>query len=278
MKSKKRVFLSYSYNDLEMAQRISHELKENNIDVISDYNNLSSGKIIIDELRYLIESSEIVLLIISKNFFKSNFSNYELSQFLLETQKRKVTIIPILIEKCEIPSYLMDFETINLVHNFNNGLKKIIERLKVIPEISFDNFSPMEFEKFIYDLLKEYGFKNVVSQSHNKDYGFDFKGEYLYKNPFGEPKQETWIIEVKFYKHERFSINAIKQLFDYKRQLLPADIKMLLVTNSILTSVAEEYLKDIQKIENTQIEVIDGLKLKTLIAKRKRLLNKYFLI
>lgn len=276
MKKKKRIFLLYSYADKEIAFRISEELKKRNIEIISDYNNLRPGTNIINELRYLVESSEIVLLILSKNYFESTYPNKELTGFLDETQKRKITIIPILIEKCNLPSDLLDYEVINLSKNFSDGLNKIIQRVQTIPEISFEGFSAYDFEKFIYDLLKEYGFKNVKAEFTNQDMRFDYIGEYSSKNPFGMRKKETWIVEVKFYREERFSINAIRELVEIKKGLLPADIKMLLVTNSILTSVAEEYLNDIQKVENIQIDVIDGLLLKKLVSKRKRLLKKYF--
>ena len=116
---------------------------------------------------------------------------------------------------------------------------------------------------------------NIRREKNHPDLGIDFIADNFNKNPFGITRKETWVIEVKFYQNERFSINTIKQLFEYKRNMLPADSKMLLITNSILTSVAEEYLNDIQKMENTQIEVIDGLVLKNLIARRKKLISKF---
>lgn len=277
MNQKKRVFLSYSYQDRDKVDLIVDKLIKSGIEVYFDSNLTATNSLSIKQnLKYIIEASETVLVVLSKNFLKSEWANYELSAFLNESHKRKVTVIPIIIEKSSIPSDLLDYEIINLSNNFEGGLEKIIKKLKVIPEISFDNLSPFEFENLIADLLKEYYFFNIQSQHHSKDYGIDIKAEYESKSPFGTTRKEHWIVEVKFYKQERFSVNAIKHLIEYKRHLLPADLKLLLVTNSILTSVVQDYLDNYQKIENTQIEVIDGVLLKQLISKRKRLLDKYF--
>ncbi|MFN0188383.1 MAG: TIR domain-containing protein [Bacteroidia bacterium] len=277
MNKKKRVFLSYSYQDRDKVDLIVDKLINSGIEVYFDSNLTAKNSLNIKQnLKYIIEASETVLVVLSKNFLKSEWANYELSAFLIESHKRKVNVIPIIIEKSSIPSDLLDYEIINLSNNFEGGLEKIIKKLKVIPEISFDNLSPSQFQNLIADLLKEYDFNNIKFQQHSKEYGIDIEAEYESKSPFGTTRKEYWIVEVKFYKQERFSVNAIKQLIEYRRHLLPTDLKLLLVTNSILTSVVQDFLDNYQKIENIQIEVIDGVLLKQLISKRKRLLDKYF--
>lgn len=277
MNKKQRVFLSYSYQDKDKVALIITKLIDSGIEVYSENSFSESNSLEIKkDLKYIIEASEIVLVVLSKNFLNSEWANFELTTFLKESHKRKITVIPLILEKSPIPYDLLNYEIINLSNNFESGIEKIIKKLKVIPEISFENFSPKEFENLIADLLKEYDFNNIQSQQFPKDFGIDLKAEYANKSPFGIKRKEYWIVEVKFYKKERFSINTIQQLVDYKRQLLPANLKLLLVTNSILTSVVQEYLDNYQKIENTQIEVIDGLLLRQLISTRKRLLDKYF--
>lgn len=277
MNKRKRVFLSYSYQDKDKVDLIIEKLVQSGIEVYFESNLTAKNSVDIKKnLKYIIETSETVLIVLSKSFLNSEWANYELSNFLDESHKRKITIIPIILEKSSVPSDLLKYEIINLSTNFDNGIEKIIKKLKVIPEISFEHFSPSEFENLIADLLKEYNFKKIESQHHSQDFGIDIKAEYETKSPFGTIRNEHWIVEIKFYRQDRFSISTIQQLIDYKRQLLPADLRLLLVTNSILTSVAQEYLEKFQKIENTQIEVIDGLLLKQLISKRKRLFDKYF--
>lgn len=274
MNNRKRVFLSYCHADIEVALNIARMLHDDSIEVLSSY-NLEPGSNIQTNLKYFVESSDIVLLLLSKAYFNSVYSGKELYEFLDESNKRKVSIIPIAIERCNIPWQLKNLNTINLYTNIDSGMELLKRQINVLTHVSFDDFSAENFEEFAYLLLKEYGFRNIRREFHSSDYGIDFVADAFTKNPFGFTQKETWIVEVKFYRNERFSINTIRQLFEYKRSILPHDSKMLLITNSILTSVAEEYLSDLQKHENTQIEVIDGIKLKKLIAKRKKLVNEF---
>lgn len=274
MSYRKRIFLSYCHADLEVALDIEKRLRDDSIEVLTSY-DLDPGSNIQANLKYFVESSDIILLLLSKSYFRSVYSEKELYAFLDESKKRKVSIIPVAIERCNIPWQLKNLNAINLYNNIDSGIEFLKRQINVLAHVSFDNFSSEKFEEFICLLLKEYGFKNIRRESHSIDYGVDFVAEAFTKNPFGFTQKETWIVEVKFYRDERFSINTIKQLYEYKRSILPHDSKMLLITNSILTSVAEEYLSDLQKHENTQIEVIDGIKLKKLISKRIRLINEF---
>lgn len=276
--NRNRIFISYSHNDKEIAQRISESLERENIDVIIDYKNLSPGDNVFDQIRYMYESSETVIVLLSKSLFQSEFARYEFPKFFFEeARKRKINIIPILIERCQIPSEFLEFEIVNLTNNFEAGLKKVIQKLKIIPEISFDSFSPMRFEEFTYDLLKAYGFKNIQREQRINDTGVDFIAESFAKDVFGLPNKEIWMIEVKFYKEERFSINSLNQIINLYQYFNKEDAKILLITNSVLTSVAQEYIDDVKRDRNLDIKVLDGVLLKKLVAKRKRLLNKYFL-
>lgn len=274
MSHRKKIYLSYCHSDREVALDIERRLREDNIEVLSSY-DIDPGSNIQSNLRYVVESSDIILLVLSKDYFRSAYSEKELDIFLNESKERKVSIIPVVIERCKIPWQLKNFNAVYLYNSIDDGVEKLKRQIYVISHVSFDDFSASEFEEFTNLLLKEYGFKNIRRNFSSSGYAIDFVADALTKNPFGFTQKETWIVEVKFYKNERFSINTIKQLFEYKRSMLPLDSKMLLITNSILTSVAEEYLGDIQKHENTQIEVIDGIKLKKLISRRKRLINEF---
>lgn len=278
MNKKQRVFISYSYNDKQVANRITDRLLNEGIEVISGIDKIQAGQSYLEEIKYLYESSEIIIVLLSENLFRNDKFQFEFPRFFFdEARKRKVTIIPALVEKCSIPSDFLEFEIINLTKNFDKGIDKIIQKLKVIPEISFDNFQPREFEEFIYDLLREYSFKNIQREQLSNDRGIDFIAEHFSTNPFGIKKRQTWLIEIKYYREERFSISSIKQLVDTYKYIGKEDAKILLITNSLLTSAAEEYLEEVRKYSNIDIDLLDGLTLKKLVSRKKRLLTKYFL-
>ena len=278
MNKKHRVFISYSYNDKQVANRITDRLLNEGIEVVSGIDKIQAGHSYLEEIKYLYESSEIIIVLLSESLFRNDKFQFEFPRFFFdEARKRKVTIIPALVDKCSIPSDFLEFEIINLTTNFDKGLEKIIQKLKVIPEISFESFQPREFEEFIYDLLKEYGFKNIQIEQITSDRGVDFIGEHFSTNPFGIKKRETWLVEVKYYREVRFSISSIKQLVETYKYIGKEDAKILLITNSLLTSAAEEYLEEVRKYSNIDIDLLDGLTLKKLVSRKKRLLTKYFL-
>ena len=276
--TRSRVFISYSGRDSQIAYRIAEILQRENIDVIFDYKDIGAGENIFEQIRYMYESSETVIILLSQSLFSSSYFTYEFPKYFFEeARKRKITIIPVLVEKCQIPSDFLEYEIVNLTNDFAKGIQNIIRKLKIIPEISFDHFSPADFERFTLDLLKEYAFKNIQQQPRTNDLAIDFIAESYNKDIFGIPNKETWIIETKFYREERFSINSLHRIIESFYHINRIDAKILLITNSVLTSVAEEFIEDIQRDRNIEIKILDGARLKKIVANRKKLLNKYFL-
>lgn len=272
-----RVFISYNYNDRDVAHRISEALQREQIDVIFDYKDISAGDNVFDQIRYMYESSETVIVLLSKSLFSSNYFQNEFPQYFFEeARKRKVNIIPILVQKCQIPSDFLEFGIVNLTNDFEKGLKQVVQKLKIIPEISFDHFSPMEFEDFTYDFLKAYGFKNIQREERINNRAIDFIAETYNKDVFGIPNKEIWMIETKFYREERFSINLLNQIIELYAYINRDDAGILLITNSVLTSVAEDYINNVKRERNLDIKVVDGVLLKKLVSRRKGLINKYF--
>ncbi|WP_433763724.1 TIR domain-containing protein [Flavobacterium ginsenosidimutans] len=273
----KRVFLSYSLRDKDKAMLLANKLKNTGLEIITEYENISFGENIFDELKYLLQSNDFVIILLSKALFESSYFKYEFTKnFFQETKKRKISIIPVLIEKCNIPTDFLEYEIINLSSGFDKGLDKLLQRIKTIPEVSFERITPLEFEEIIFDLLQSYGFKNIIREDRINR-GVDFIAEYFSKNPFGQKRKELWMIESKFYSESRFDIRAIKKIVEQYKYINKNDAKLLLVTNSQINSVLEEYLNDVRRVYCLDIEVIDGLLLKKLIANKKRILNKYFL-
>jgi hypothetical protein len=83
------------------------------------------------------------------------------------------------------------------------------------------------------------------------------------------------VFEFKYYKNARADINSLRQLSSYLEQL-PMDFNGGLITNGILTSAAQEWLKENERRKRTNIRIIDGLKLKELILKHTDLVHEFF--
>lgn len=272
----KKIFLSYSFVNKEIADKITTDLIENGLDVF-EYNKLKPGQEIFEQLNYLFESSDTLVILFSKDLFESQYFKFEYPKEFFEiTEKRKITVIPILIEKCFIPSDFLAYDLINLTNNYSKGIEKLIGKLKVSIDISFDHFNPMMFEDLVYDLLKEYRFFNIQKQAGSGDKGIDFIAEHFYSSPFGIKHRETWVVETKFYQESRVDLSTIKRLLDSYKYVSKDKTKILLITTSILTSIVQEFINDAQERFNVDFNVVDGLTLKKLISKKKRILKKYF--
>lgn len=268
-----KIFLSYSFNDMEIAEHVSSYIKNNNLGSINNYELNVKESYILDELRYNIRKSDYVIFFISNNFLSSNYSMLELSETINELRIRKINIIPILIEKCSIPSEFLEFGIIDFSKSFEKGMEKLLTKLTIKKKIDLEEISPFMYEKIVEIFLKEYGFK-ILQSNNNYDIGVDYICEYYAKDPFGHKIKETWMIEVKFYRSERFSINEIQKLYNYMQSSFPKGANLLMITNSILNSAAIEYLKNLREKGTTQVTVIDGPAFERLIYKRKRLVNR----
>jgi hypothetical protein len=274
----RKIFLSYSSNDKDKAMVLANKLMDTGFEVVSDYKNIPVGKNAFDEIKYLFQSSDFVLVLLSKSLFQSEYFKFEYTKdFFNQTQKRKITLIPVLIEKCDIPSDFLEYEIFNLISNYDKGLEKLLRKIKTIPEVSFEKLSPREFEELVSDLLKAYGFINIKHESKFGDTGIDMVAEYISRNPFGQKKKELWMVETKFYSRSRFDLITIRKLIGQYKYINKVDAKLLLITNSQFTSAVEDFLEVMRESNSVDVEVVDGLTLKKLIADKPHILNKYFL-
>jgi hypothetical protein len=272
-----KIFISYSQADYLMAKRIINELHRNGINNIEDLKDINIGASISDAIKYSFAKSDAILILLSKNYHESSSSHMDDLSFLKQSQKRKMVIIPVHIDNSKIPEKYFNYSMINLVNNFDVGIKNIVDKISLLSEIDLEMLGHNTFTNFVCDLLKEYGFSNLTHYaSDHVDFGFDLSAEHWSRDPFGFKAKEHWLIEIKYYGQDRFSINTIQHLIDLYNNNREPNTRILLITNSILTSVAEEYLNNIKKSKNIPISVLDGNALRRLVLKRSRLIRKYF--
>jgi hypothetical protein len=264
------IFLSYSYADSEQINKVKEYLYINNIGTIVEYDLNIVGNNLFDELRYNIRKSDYVIIFLSNNFLNSKFSLLELSEAINELKMRKITIIPLIIGKCSVPNDILEFGVIDFTKSFEKGITRLLDRLDIHQKIKLENIDLSTYEKVVGIFLEEYGF-DIIQTNINNDIDVDFVCEYYSTDPFGNKTKEIWLVESKYYKHERFSINNIHELYNYMKNVYPKKSKLLMITNSILNSATVEYLEKIKKDTLTDIIVIDCPTFERLIFKRKRL-------
>lgn len=280
-----RVFLSYSYQDQEKACLIADKLQELGVNVFHDQFGFDIGESFVNRLYKEIESSDFFLLLLSKNSIESRWVAKELDYAISKTLHfRDITIVPLLLSPAKIPNSLKDRVRFDLRRNFETQIKKLSEYLSLIPYVDFELLDPIKFEHLCIALLKKLRFKNFESENldtyHYETLLSDFRADFIatlrYRDPFGGYVKVNWIFEFKYYKNSRADINALRQLSSYLEQL-PVDFNGGLITNGILTSAAQEWLRENERRKRTNIRIIDGLKLKELILKHTDLVHEYFI-
>jgi hypothetical protein len=126
-----QVFLSYSYENKDFANRLANDLREKGIELWIAENRVKVGDLITERIQEGINSSQWFIVILSENYGKSEFTNKELAFAYKEEKKRnRPFILPILIQDTEIPKLLEDRSYADFSSDYHVGLDKLLSRVK----------------------------------------------------------------------------------------------------------------------------------------------------
>lgn len=269
---KPRIFVSYSIADSVAARVIIEGLRSQNLNVWLDEDKLQQGEHWAKSIHTAVSASDYVLLLRSKH----SMHLPEIDDHLLkELQSRDVTVLPVLLDDYDIPSALAMYQWFDMRNGIENGLEKLIEALRSTPKIDFKKLSSQTFEQLVVELLQQLGFIKLQTAIHQKDLSVDAIVEFRQRDPFGSETRDIYAVEAKFYRHSRADLRAIRQLVGYAKSD-PAINKVLLITNSNLTSAALDWVNEAPKIIGIPIRVVDGTELKRLLLQNTDLVAKYF--
>lgn len=107
----KKLFISYSHDDIIKVKRFALLLSLHGFDLWMDEKNISSGDNYTTKILSGIHESDAYLVFLSKSSVKSPWVNAEIDFALREKIERKrLTIIPILLEDVDIPVSLLNID------------------------------------------------------------------------------------------------------------------------------------------------------------------------
>jgi len=273
-----RIFLSYASQDRELARKIADHLKNYDFYVWYDLWELKPGDSITQKIEEAISTSNYLIILLSPSSIRSEWVRRELIMAQSELTARDVTIIPILISDVnenEIPIELRSIQWLDLRKDPEKKIGVVTKQITNSSRIDFSHFDGRKFERLTSDLLKKLGFTNIQYETQVRGLRADIIAEYQQKDPFGVETREVWIVEIKFYKSEKADLRSLYQLMQYVVEL-PERYKVLLITNSQLTSTAKEWLKNAQDLQRFRIRVIEGPELKNLLIRYPELVQEYF--
>jgi hypothetical protein len=124
------VFISYSHADAKFANKLAAHLVKHNTHVWIDSWELNVGDSILAHVQGAIQESSALLIILSKASVNSEWCKKELNAGLMrELDEKRVLVLPVLLEDCEIPIFLREKMYADFRSNFAVALKKLVDAL-----------------------------------------------------------------------------------------------------------------------------------------------------
>lgn len=122
------MFISYSHQEADFVDRLALQLVQHRTNVWIDRWELNVGESLLSKVQEAIGGASALLVVLSKASVASEWVKKEVNAGLLrELEEKKVIVLPVLIEDCEIPIFLRDKLYADFRSNFDSGLKKVLE-------------------------------------------------------------------------------------------------------------------------------------------------------
>ena len=128
------IFLSHNSKDKPFARKLADSLASKGIYVWIDEANLKIGDSLVPSISRAIKEIDYIGAIISPNSINSEWVKKELSWAMSKEIKNKsISILPILIESCELPDYLMDklYADFRNSEMYDDELKKLLRAMGI---------------------------------------------------------------------------------------------------------------------------------------------------
>lgn len=149
------VFISYSHEDRDFAHKLAGSLVSRNVHVWIDTWELSVGDSIVEKIQSAIGESDCLCVVLSKAAVQSAWCKKELSAGLLrELQERRVVVLPLLIEDCELPVFLRDKLYADFRTDFQSGLNVLLPAIASATSLSLMR---VEHDEYYVDFAFDYG-------------------------------------------------------------------------------------------------------------------------
>lgn len=126
---KNHVFISYARSDRRWALWLGDRLSKQGFEIFMDTTSVPTGQSFIAELNKVIESSDLVLALLSPSYFQSVWCQQENAA----AAAGKVPIIPVLVEPGEVQGFLKNYNWADLTSDRESGLSAVIQAAERLP-------------------------------------------------------------------------------------------------------------------------------------------------
>lgn len=124
------VFLSHSSKDKPFVSRLATDLKSKGVPVWFDQWELKVGDSLSERIERGISQSGWLAIVVSKNSSNSDWVQKELrAAQARELRDKSVFVLPIIIDDCEIPLFLLDKLYADFRASYDQGLEALLKRV-----------------------------------------------------------------------------------------------------------------------------------------------------
>lgn len=121
-----KVFISYSSKDKALVSRLAKSLQDLRHNVWLDEWKIRVGDSIVSKISSGLENADFVAVVLSKNSTASAWVEQEWqTKYWDEVNKRKILVLPILLDDCEIPTLLKTKKYADFRVNYESGLVEL---------------------------------------------------------------------------------------------------------------------------------------------------------
>jgi hypothetical protein len=125
-----RVFISYTRSDRAFVSQLAERLKADGIDVWWDQWEIGIGDSIVDKINSGLAEADILAIVLSGNAVRSRWVREELNAMMSGVIEKKASVMPVLLEGCEIPPLLAHRRYANFADDPTSAYDELLSSLK----------------------------------------------------------------------------------------------------------------------------------------------------
>ncbi len=130
-----KVFISHSHKNKDSAKMVYDYLKNNSAQAWLDENEILVGDSIPDKIQKGLDSSDFIIILLSKYSVKSGWVKREIeSKLINEISTGKISILPVLCENLDeswsIPPLLSSKKYADIISDFERGMRDVLNAIK----------------------------------------------------------------------------------------------------------------------------------------------------
>lgn len=124
------IFISYSRNDKQFVDKLATRLVKYRARVWVDRWELKVGDSIVQRIQDAIKEADALIVVLSRASVVSSWCNKEITAGLVrELEEKRVVVLPVLLEDCEIPLFLRDKMYADFRVDFEGGFRVTLEAI-----------------------------------------------------------------------------------------------------------------------------------------------------